>query len=116
MDKDRRRIFEDRLREQREMLVEMRREIERSWENLRVSEIELEETATNKHLAANLDQLDDQYKQKIDAIDYALGRIQSDIYDICVNCGEFISEKRLEAVPWTTTCIDCASAANNRKV
>jgi len=41
------------------------------------------------------------------AIDGALARIGDGTYGICRNCGRPISEERLEAIPWTTLCIDC---------
>jgi RNA polymerase-binding transcription factor DksA len=84
-------------------------------QNLQTNEIEFEEKATNEYLAAGLHQLDNQDKNTIEAIDYALGRIQSDQYDICESCGEKISEKRLEAVPWTTRCIDCAAELEEKR-
>jgi DnaK suppressor protein len=116
MDTDKKRTIEARLREERQDLIKKRLSIEESLQNLQTNEIEFEEKATNEYLAAGLHQLDKQDKNKIDAIDYALGRIQSDQYDICESCGENISEKRLQAVPWATRCIDCAAELEvNRK-
>jgi len=43
--------------------------------------------------------------QKIKA---ALGKIDAGTYGICETCGEKIAIKRLEALPYATTCIDCA--------
>jgi RNA polymerase-binding protein DksA len=40
-------------------------------------------------------------------IDAALGRIEKGTYGSCENCGQQISEERLEAMPWATLCIDC---------
>jgi RNA polymerase-binding protein DksA len=116
MDTQKKRTIEARLKEQRQELIKKRLGIEESLQNLQTNEIEFEEKATNEYLAAGLHQLDNQDKNTIEAIDYALGRIQSDQYDICESCGEKISEKRLEAVPWTTRCIDCAAELEeNRK-
>ena len=39
-------------------------------------------------------------------IDAALGRIANGTYGLCEVCGREIDEERLEAVPWTTLCID----------
>jgi RNA polymerase-binding transcription factor DksA len=115
MDTEKKRTIEARLREQRQELIKKRLGIEESLQNLQMNEIEFEEKATNEYLAAGLNQLDKQDKNKIEAIDYALGRIQSDHYDICESCGEHISEKRLEAVPWTTRCIDCAAELEQKR-
>ena len=41
------------------------------------------------------------------AIEDALGRIRNEKYGLCEECGEPISEARLQAVPWTRWCRDC---------
>ena len=51
--------------------------------------------------------LEDNEERMLDAIDAALKRIDDGTYGVCTNCGEPIAAERLEAVPWTTQCIDC---------
>jgi len=41
-------------------------------------------------------------------IQSALSRIEAKTYGVCVNCGEAISAKRLELVPYAAKCIKCA--------
>ena len=41
------------------------------------------------------------------AIDAALTRIDDGTYGTCSACGQPVGEERLEALPWTTQCIDC---------
>jgi RNA polymerase-binding protein DksA len=43
----------------------------------------------------------------LQAIDSALQRIENGSYGICQSCGQPIGAERLEALPWTTQCIDC---------
>jgi len=43
----------------------------------------------------------------LQAIDAALQRIENGTYGTCRSCGEPIDPERLEALPWTTQCIDC---------
>ena len=43
----------------------------------------------------------------LQAIDAALQRIEDGTYGACQNCGQPIGAERLEALPWTTRCIDC---------
>ena len=40
-------------------------------------------------------------------VESALDRLGSGEYGTCANCGNSISAKRLQAVPWATYCIDC---------
>jgi DnaK suppressor protein len=40
-------------------------------------------------------------------VEEALKRIEDGTYGICEFCGEEISEKRLEARPVTTSCVEC---------
>ena len=40
-------------------------------------------------------------------IDDALGRIDEGTYGLCLNCGQLMTEKRLNAVPWAPYCLDC---------
>ena len=43
----------------------------------------------------------------LEAIDSALARIDEGTFGICRTCAQPIAEERLEALPWTTQCIDC---------
>jgi RNA polymerase-binding protein DksA len=53
--------------------------------------------------------LDGEGKEEIRRIDKALMRLESGTYGYCESCGEKIAENRLEALPYTDKCIDCAS-------
>lgn len=45
----------------------------------------------------------------VGAIDSALDRMEEGKYGICEACGKEIPIERLEAVPYTTQCVDCKS-------
>ena len=45
---------------------------------------------------------------EIRKIKAALSKIDAGTYGICASCGNEIARKRLEALPYATTCIDCA--------
>ena len=49
--------------------------------------------------------------EEIRMITAALDRIRQGTYGTCVNCGEPIDTARLDAVPATPLCRDCAKAA-----
>lgn len=40
-------------------------------------------------------------------VEAALGRIESGTFGECMSCGQEISSKRLNAVPWSRYCITC---------
>jgi len=42
----------------------------------------------------------------------ALLRMHEGTFGTCVHCGDAISKRRLEAVPWTPLCIRCQQAAD----
>ena len=48
--------------------------------------------------------------QEIASVRRALERIEDGSYGTCANCGDEISDKRLELRPEAALCIDCASA------
>jgi DnaK suppressor protein len=49
----------------------------------------------------------DRERKLIIKLDEAIKRVDGGTYGICERCGEEISEKRLEARPVTTFCIEC---------
>jgi RNA polymerase-binding protein DksA len=51
--------------------------------------------------------LEENEERVIAAIDAALERIENGSFGTCQGCGQAIAADRLEAVPWTTQCIDC---------
>ena len=56
------------------------------------------------HIQLKLKQTDAKILQ---AIEEALWRIEKGTYGICRDCGEEIAEARLNAIPWTRSCITC---------
>ncbi len=57
----------------------------------------------------------DRERKLIVKIQEALRRIEDGEFGICETCGEEIGEKRLEARPVTTQCIDCKTEAEQRE-
>jgi DnaK suppressor protein len=49
----------------------------------------------------------DRERKLINKVNEAIKRIDDSTYGTCERCSEKISEKRLEARPVTTFCIDC---------
>jgi DnaK suppressor protein len=44
-------------------------------------------------------------------IDEALRRLEKGDFGLCQLCGQPISRKRLDALPWTPYCINCQEKA-----
>lgn len=55
-----------------------------------------------------LDALSDAAWHELRQIQHALERMDEGIYDECEVCGEEIPLKRLEALPFSTLCVQCA--------
>ena len=108
MDKKKLRSYRDRLLERRESLFSQVTEAERS-----TRERDLEATQDPADMAANaytkelLISMSDNDRMLLGLIDEALARVESGDYGECVNCGEPIQEKRLNAVPWARYCLRC---------
>jgi RNA polymerase-binding transcription factor DksA len=50
-----------------------------------------------------------QLRATLSEVEHALGKLDAGTYGTCDNCGQPISEARLEAVPAARWCITCAS-------
>lgn len=68
---------------------------------------DFEEQAADLESLDSLDGIEAAALKEITAIDHALGRIASGTYGICIDCGEPISQKRLESVPTALRCEKC---------
>ena len=51
--------------------------------------------------------LTDREREKLQAIDEALARVEEGSYGVCESCESDIAEGRLEALPFTRLCINC---------
>jgi RNA polymerase-binding transcription factor DksA len=49
----------------------------------------------------------------LELVNEALGRLEKGKFGLCVQCGEPISKPRLQAIPYTKHCIQCARVVEN---
>ncbi|MEO1280519.1 MAG: TraR/DksA family transcriptional regulator [Pseudomonadota bacterium] len=70
------------------------------WED-RAQEAEMDEV---------LEELGEAGTKEVTAIQAALQRIQKGTYGTCVRCGKDILKQRLDVLPHTPICKDCAAA------
>jgi RNA polymerase-binding protein DksA len=106
--------FKQRLLEERERVQEALSYIQE--ENRSQLEDDHEEIPSDNHpgdmATSTFDReldatLEGNEERLLGAIDAALQRIEDGTYGVCRSCGQPIGAERLEALPWTTQCIDC---------
>lgn len=108
MDKRKTKSYRDRLLARRESLFSQVTEAEMSSR-----ERDLEATQDPADMAANaytkelLISMSANDRKLLQLIDEALERVEGGEYGECINCGEPVAEKRLDAVPWTRYCLKC---------
>lgn len=57
----------------------------------------------------------DRERKLIKKVKNVLERLNNDEYNICKECGDFISKERLDARPVTTLCINCKQLEEDRE-
>jgi DnaK suppressor protein len=108
--------FRERLLAERERVASaLDRMLEDNTESLEEATGELNSSSADNHLADTATEtfdrelesgLEEASERLLAEIDAALERIEQGTYGSCEVCGKPIDPERLEAVPWTTLCID----------
>ena len=108
MDKKRVEQFKKRL-EMRQQ--ELRRLVSRNAQDGRTADEQaaqdIADKAANSYTKEFLFHQSNNDRQLLQLVEEALNRIREGSYGECVNCGNELNAKRLEAVPWTRYCINC---------
>jgi RNA polymerase-binding protein DksA len=73
-------------------------------------EADSSEQATQLENMEVLNALVQEGEDELGQIKAALRRLDDDTYGACVTCGEAIGHERLEARPYSSECIKCASS------
>ena len=98
----------DRLQQRRALLTKRAGKIESDLR--RPQNPDWDERATETENDEVLETLDSSTLEEVKQIKEALARVDSGTYGVCIRCGLPVGDERLEAVPHTATCINCASA------
>jgi DnaK suppressor protein len=90
---------------------ELRRVVSRTQEDGRIADSEaaqdIADRAANSYTKEFLFAQSNNDRQLLGMVEGALGRIREGVFGECINCGNEINAKRLDAVPWTRYCIEC---------
>lgn len=108
--------FKKRLEAEKEQLSSMLELHQQERENIRLSEASAERSpdptsADGGSMAFELEKeltLDENTKHLLNQVEHALVLIKKKKYGNCENCGESIPVARLEAIPYSTICKNCA--------
>ncbi len=109
--------FKKRLLEEQKQLRELLERHQEERERIRLSEASAERSpdptsADGGSMAFELEKeltLDENTKHLLNQIDHALVLIKKKKYGNCESCGNPIPVARLEALPYSTNCKDCAA-------
>ncbi len=71
-----------------------------------------EDLATERETDEVLEGMGVSGQQEIRMIEAALARVAEGNYGVCTKCGEKITDARLDVLPFTPFCRDCASQAD----
>lgn len=69
---------------------------------------DFEEQATETQNDEVVDSLEAETRAKLAQIEHALARIEQGVGDECERCGRAIDPRRLQVLPYTTVCVECA--------
>lgn len=111
--------FRRRLEDERQRLLAVISEIEEEQEEVRLTETSSDRspdpnTAEGGSLAFEIEKelsLSRNAEGLLDQVGEALERIDGGVYGKCESCGRAIPVARLEALPYTKLCVDCASSS-----
>ncbi|MBX3279647.1 MAG: TraR/DksA family transcriptional regulator [Acidobacteria bacterium] len=108
MDKKRLKTYRDRLLEERASLLGV---VGRNEDYGREADTEATQDpadkASNSYTKELLFSQSTNDRIILTQIEEALERMEDEEYGVCLNCGQEIQPKRLDAVPWTRYCITC---------
>jgi len=89
---------------------ELTTRLERITANLRRGlETDSKERAKQLEDSEVVDALGNEARAELEKISVALRRMDAGVYGLCSSCGSAIGEQRIEAYPYASECIACAT-------
>ena len=111
--------FKKRLEEEKGRLEELIEEYERELESARLTESSSDRSPDPGNAEASSMKLEYAKELSIEQntldllrkVDHALERIEAGKYGNCESCGNAIPVERLDVLPYSTLCVECAAKA-----
>ena|SRR5215467_10442482 len=108
MDKKKLKNYESKLRQQKNALLGMvERTEDYGREANRDNSQDPADQASNSYTKELLFSQSTNERLMLRLIEEALDRFENGNFGLCLNCGDEIQSKRLEALPWARYCIKC---------
>ncbi len=115
MDSQKLHFFRDLVLKERKRSLRIISDIDETWSksiredsgDLSVCSIHLADMGTDTQEREKESYILERELRNLKLLDETLKRINDNNFGICIYCGKEISEERLKAVPYATTCIDC---------
>ncbi len=103
------------LAKRRELLSGVRGSAVKSLESTSEEIQDIADQASSAYTKEFLLSIGDTERRLLKQVDEALHKIRQDTYGLCEVCGEMISERRLEALPFARLCISCQEEEERAK-
>lgn len=105
----------NKLFSRRREILERTHSLKDKWQDVNRAPGDLPDKAQQEYAYQSLSLLDEKSRQEIHVIDRALQKMDSGGYGICESCGNEISPRRLQALPWAALCRECVEDMESRK-
>jgi len=106
----------DKLRGRRQELLEFLKRLDDETQELDTdSVLDIGDRSVLSMSKESLFERTSQQRIVLRMVEGALGRISDESFGICANCGDDISARRLEALPWTQYCLRCQEAFEDER-
>jgi RNA polymerase-binding transcription factor len=108
------RQFEERLRHQEKQLERsMLPAVEQGRQAVAEETLDVADQAVFSYQKEMIFSQGTEGHSQLSRVRLALERLNEGSFGECLQCGQPIGEKRLEALPWTPYCIDCQEKVEN---
>jgi len=105
-------MYEEKKKELEALQIKLQKRLDNLQKDLRKAHSrDSGEQAVERENDEVVMELRDETKQELSQVNNALKKIQLGSYGLCEQCGKVINPERLAALPYSTLCIECASAA-----